>query len=96
MGGHETGTRLVCAGHETGTQLVSGVRSVLMLRQRGGPGWRVTAARPSTDAEMLAMRTSVGCGPSWRDQNWQKRTASRLSLESALRSKRRPQAEDKK
>ena len=96
MGGHETGTRLVCAGHETGTQLVSGVRSVLMLRQRGGPGWRVTAARPSTDAEMLAMRTSVGCGPSWRDQNWQKRPASRLSLESALRSKRRPQAEDKK
>ncbi len=58
--------------------------------------WQQTVNRPMTEAEMLAIRTSVNRGTPWGNPDWQKRTAGQLGLESSLRPKGRPRLEKKK
>jgi len=52
--------------------------------------WTALVNRPETDEELEALRRSVVRGAPYGDNRWQKRTASRLKLESSLRNPWRP------
>ena len=54
--------------------------------------WLEGVNRPETEAELEALRKSVNRGSPFGGERWQKRTATRLSLESTLRPVGRPKA----
>lgn len=67
----------------------------------GGPversrNWTTAVNRPMTEADLRAIRTSVNRGAPFGDPNWQKQTAARLGIESALRPIGRPRLAAKK
>src|SRR5262249_34430764 len=55
--------------------------------------WTAYVNRPESEAELLALRRSVLRGVPYGDPLWQKRTATALALESALRERGRPRKE---
>ena len=61
-----------------------------------GRNWVATVNRPMTDDELAAIRVSVNRGTPWGDPKWQRKTATRLGLESTLRPRGRPPASEKK
>jgi len=56
-------------------------------------GWTEHVNRPETEAELAALRRSVMRGVPCGEADWQRRTAARLGLESALRDRGRPRRE---
>jgi len=61
-----------------------------------GRQWTTTVNRAMTDEVLRALHTSVNRGAPFGDPKWQKRTATRLGLESALRPIGRPRLTRKK
>jgi putative transposase len=55
-----------------------------------GPKWLELVQTPQTEAELLAVRTSIERGAPLGSATWRQRTARRLGLESALRPRGRP------
>ena len=56
--------------------------------------WRAFVNRPETEAELDALRRSVARGAPYGELSWQRRTATRLKLESSLRPPWRPKRTD--
>ena len=52
--------------------------------------WTARVDRPETPAELDAVRTCVKRGRPLGDDRWQRRTATKLALESTLRPRGRP------
>jgi putative transposase len=52
--------------------------------------WVKEVNRPQTEAELEAVRQSVRRGQPFGSEAWVAKTASRLSLETTLRPRRRP------
>ena len=52
--------------------------------------WPRHVAEPQTEAELLALRRSVNRGTPYGSETWQRRTITRLGLESTLRPRGRP------
>jgi putative transposase len=52
--------------------------------------WRECVNRPETEAELAAVRQSVGRGIPFGEEAWQRQTAQRLGLDSTLRRRGRP------
>jgi len=61
-----------------------------------GRHWLTDVNRPMSDAELAAIHRSVNRGTPWGSEPWQRRTAARLGLESALRPRGRPRKGSKK
>ena len=61
-----------------------------------GRRWLADVNRPMTSAEEDAIRQSVNRGTPWGTKSWQRRTATRLGLESSLRPRGRPRKTLKK
>lgn len=57
-----------------------------------GTNWLAAINRPQNEAELQALRTSIKRSSPFGEESWQKATASRLGLESSLRSRGRPRA----
>jgi putative transposase len=55
-----------------------------------GRDWLRHVAEPQTEAELLDLRRSVNRGTPYGSKSWQKRTITRLGLESTLRPRGRP------
>ena len=52
--------------------------------------WTAIVNRPESEAELESLRRSVIRGTPYGDSKWQKRTASRLGLDSTMRPRGRP------
>ncbi len=61
-----------------------------------GRRWVADVNRAMTPAEEEAIRRSVNRGTPWGTESWQRRTATRLGLESSLRPRGRPKKAAKK
>lgn len=57
--------------------------------------WLKSVNAAGTEAELAALRRSVAKGAPFGDPLWQKRTATKLGLESALRPRGRPKKQNK-
>jgi len=57
---------------------------------RRSPDWVGHVNRSQTEAEMMAVRTSIQRGRPLGDENWTRQTVERLGMESTIRPKGRP------
>jgi putative transposase len=56
--------------------------------------WQEWVDEPQTEAELAALRRSIARGAPFGEQDWQKRTAHRLGLQSSLKPLGRPKKRD--
>ncbi len=60
-----------------------------------GEAWQTYVNQPLTEIELAAMRRSVARGAPYGGNDWIRRTAKRLGLESTLRPRGRPRKKEK-
>ncbi len=58
--------------------------------------WRTLVNKPQTEAEVDAIRRSVARGQPYGSEDWVRRTAKQLGLESTLRAPHRPRKDSNK
>ena len=61
-----------------------------------GKDWLEWVNQPQTEAELKALRESISRGRPFGPEAWQRRTATRLGLESSLRARGRPRKSPEK